>query len=224
MIEVQELVERSSFAALTAPETAPADRDARLEQVSRVFSAFAHVLEPLALEVERCFRELDVGLPSRAWSPNPACGILTLRELPPDVVVVPTIAAPPPATVVDAIDRDAIAALLRGDAPDANVLLDWCSIRTLAVSVYTPRPLDALHLRPHGRTVHAHAPGWFAGPVGAVGFDRNPPAELALRCEARVTATVEIAWSGWRFDGSLERQAFESACAALVRAGWSREY
>jgi hypothetical protein len=127
---------------------------------------------------------------------------------------------------VSELDRDAIASCLRetaGPQPEPELLLDWCSIRTIAAEVRSFGPLEEFVLRPLGRVVRAYEPGWFAGPVGTTGFEVWPPAELVLQADDRVTLTVNVYWSGWRFAGTPERGALEQAIAELERGGWRCE-
>jgi hypothetical protein len=219
-MESQELVERGAFAALVAPECGPADREGRLEQADRALAAFAPVFRPLTLEIERCWREVDVGLPSRTAFPDPAFCILTTNFPLAHATARPTIASPPPFCVVPKLDRTAIAACLETDAPpEPNLLLDWCSIQTIAAAVHAFRPLERIKLHPSGEAVEAYEPGWFAGPPGTMEFEVWPPAELILRAEDRVVLTVNVYWSGWRF-GTPESAAFETGVVELERSGW----
>jgi hypothetical protein len=224
-METQDLVERGWLATLAAPELEASDRAGRLDQAERAFLAFAPVLRPLALEVERCWRAIDLGLPSRGAYPDPAWCILTSSDAPADVVAKPTVASPPPPRPVPRLDRAAIAECLRDGEPppDPSLLLDWRSIQTIAAAVRALRPLPELRLRPAGRTIRAYEPGWFAGPLGATGFEAWPPAELILRAEDRVVLTLNVYWSGWRSAGTPERAAFEAGIGELERAGWRRE-
>jgi hypothetical protein len=222
VIESQELVERGAFATLIAPECGPADREGRLEQAERALAAFAPVFRPLTLEIERCWREIDIGLPSRTAFPEPAFCILTTSFPLARATARPTIASPPPFCIVPKLDRTAIAACLETDAPpEPNLLLDWRSIQTIAAAVHTFRPLEGIKLRPSGQTVEASDPGWFAGPPGTTGFDVWPPAELILRAEDWVVLTLNVYWSGWRF-GTPESAAFKAGVAELESSGWRR--
>ena len=225
-MEAQEIVERGWFAALVAPDAPAAARQERLLQVERALAAFAPVFRPLALQIERCWRDLDIGLPSRSADPDPYCCILASTAAAMRAVVRPTIGAAPPPRVVSELDHDSIAACLRetaAPAPAPNLLLDWRSIRTIAAAVRSFDALEEFVLRPAGMVVRAFEPGWFAGPLGATGFEVVPPAELVFQAEDRVTLTVNVYWSRWRFVGTPERAAFERAIAELEGAGWRRE-
>jgi hypothetical protein len=221
-MESQELVERGTIATLVAPERPAADRAGRVEQAEHALGAFAPVFRPLALEIERCWREIDVGLPSRTIEPQPPFCMLAASSSLPRATARPTIASPPPFRVVPRLDGTAIASCLEAGAPpDPNLLLDWCSIQTIAAAVRALRPLESFKLHPSGKTIRPYEPDWFAGPPGTTGFDVWPPAKLVLRAEDRVVLTVNVYWSGWRI-GTPESAAFETGIAELESAGWRR--
>ncbi len=215
--------ERGWWLNLAAPLTEPEARTARLDQVEAALTALAPVTLPLAVEVERCWRELDTGLPS-PQPPEPPIRILASSHLPLGVTFRSTVAAPPVIEQRPALDAPAVRAWLAEDPGQRDGhLLDWCSLRTLAVSVRAAEPLTSLHLAQLGEPIAASAPGHFAGPPGERGFSRWPPLALQLTAEDRVRFRLVVYWSLWSHEGRTERAWLEDAVARLVRAGWTRE-
>ncbi|MFZ5445211.1 MAG: hypothetical protein ACOZQL_34795 [Myxococcota bacterium] len=222
-IDPQDLIERGWLASLLAPPTRPEDRDARLGQLEEAFTALAPVFRPLALEVERCWRELDPGLPSRDATPQPVCRLVTSLAASSPVVPRPTIANPPSMEIVAALDRRALTACLEDPSPTPpGVLLDWRVIRTIAAAVRSFAPGEEFLLRPAGKVVRALEPGWFAGPLGTSGFEGWPPAQVIFVAEDRVELALHVHWSRWRVPESPERSAFEHALTTLEDRGWQR--
>jgi hypothetical protein len=223
MIVTQQISERGWRTNLVAPATLPKDRDARLAQMDEVLRTLAPIFQPLALEVEFCWRELDTGLPA-STTPEPAAQLMQLDQLSANVTIRSTMNGPFPSVTVATFDRDSIASLLHNaEAPDPNLIFDWQAIRSLAARVYTWDSVDAIRLEQLGQPISAEARHWFAGPVGDRDFAIWPPAKLELRAEDRLRLAVTIYWSGWYFDGSAERKAFEKAFGQLQLAGWILE-
>lgn len=223
MNEIQRINEPGWWISLVAPETAPHDREGRLDQVENVLTALEPVFRPLALEVELCWRELDTGLPAPIF-PEPPMRLLVLEGAQPRIAVRPSVAAPPPPILLPRLDRDAIFACLKsGDSPDTNLVLDWLGIRSLAAAVYTIEPHNTIMLEELGRWIPAYKPNWFAGPVGDQGFEVWPPAVMNLSAEERVRFTLVVHWSGWCRHDSWERGAIDAAMSLLQASGWTTE-
>jgi hypothetical protein len=221
--EPQHIVERGWWTSLSAPETDPAGRTARIAQAETVLSSLAPVFRPLALEVELCWRELDSGLPARTGADAPL-HLLVEEGAQDRVTIRPTVAVPPPPRFVPALDAESIAACIVNEpSPGPGLMMDWLEIRSVAAAVRAFEPTPDLTIAELGRAIAPFQPHWFAAPVGDRGYEVWPPGVLTLRAEDRVRFTLVIHWSGWLQEGTPGRAAIESAIARLRSRGWRKD-
>lgn len=220
----QRVNERGWWISLTAPETASVDREGRLAQVESVLDALSPVLRPLAIEIELIWRELDTGLPSPIFPESPV-RLLVLEGVQPRVAIRPSVAVTPPTLLLPHIDREAMAACLEnGLPPNSSLIMDWWSIRSLAVAACAIAPPELIKLEQIGRPVWPFEPSWFAGPIGHRDFEVVPPAVMQFYAEERVRFRLIVYWSGWSCMDSEERGAIDTAVSRLQVNGWTTEH
>jgi hypothetical protein len=223
MIGTQRIIERGWWTSMSAPETAPADRTARIGQLDTVLTALAPVFRPLALEVELGWRELDTGLPSPSSLDAPL-HLLVLEGAQRGVTLRPTVVQPPPPRPVAALDGAAVAACLSdGEPPEPGLLLDWVEVRSVAAAVRAAESVQELRFEELGRAITPYEPHWFAGPVGEHGYEVWPPGLLRVTAQDRVRFTLVVYWSRWLQPGTGERARVEAAIRRLQSLGWEKE-
>ena len=223
MIGTQRIVERGWSTSLSAPETAPTDRGARLAQLGAALTALAPVFRPLAIEVEMGWREEDTGLPSPSSLDAPL-HLLAREGAERHVTLRPTVLHPPPPRLVPALDSAAVAACLTdGEPPEPGLVLDWIEVRSVAAAVRSESGVEQLRIEGLGRAISAYEPHWFAGPVGEHGYEVWPPGVLRIRAEDRLRLTLVLYWSEWLRPGTPERASVEAAIGRLREGGWREE-
>ena len=223
MIGTQRIVERGWWTTLSAPDTPPADRAARIAQLDGALAALAPVFRPLALEVEMCWREPDTGLPSPSSLDAPL-HLLVREGAERHVTLRPAVISPPPPEPVRALDGAAIAACLADEEPPApGLLLDWMEVRSVAAAVRADDAVREVRLEGLARPIPPFEPHWFAGPVGEHGFEVWPPASLRVSAHDRLRVTLVVYWSAWLQPGTGERERVEAAIARLHGLGWEKE-
>lgn len=218
--------DRPWVASFTAPETDIADVAGRCAQVEASLTALVPIVRPLAISVDRCFRELDTGLPARGVDPGPPIAMLAGDLARFGAVLRPAQAAAPTPTLRDALNPAVVREWLQGLSRDHGLAgpADWRRLETLAVQVKT----EAEHVELTGlsRTLDAvrdGREGWVAGPVDNHGFGRWPP--IALRWSAdygRVSLEISVHWMRWAEPGTPEQILLTTSIADLESRGWSR--
>lgn len=209
-----------------APETAIADVSGRCAQVEACLSALAPAVRPLALSMQRCWRELDTGLLARGVDPEPALAMLVGELDRFGAVLRPAYAEPPTPALRGALTPSVVRAWLGGLSATKGPagITDWCTLESLAVRVSTPA--DRLELTGLSRTLDAVRDGrdtWVAGPVDNHGFGQWAPIHLRWSAEsARVSLEVSVHWMRWAESGNPEQTRLAGALAAVEQAGWQR--
>src|SRR5687768_17461579 len=103
MNDTHRIDEHGWWSMLLAPMTAANDRRGRNRQAIEVFSALAPIMQPLAMEMEQCWRELDTGLVAPD-PPSDAIHLLTRAVLPNGVVTRSSYMGPPVVETVPRLD------------------------------------------------------------------------------------------------------------------------
>lgn len=218
--------DRPWVVSLTAPETEVADVAGRRAQVEASLTALAPIVRPLALSVDRCFRELDTGLPAREIEPQPLTAALVGDLARFGALLRAAQASPPQPSLRDTLNPAIVGAWLEGlcAARESAGIADWRSLHTLAVQVRTEA--DHVELTGLSRTLTAvreGRSGWVAGPIDEHGFGRWPPMTLRWSAEyGRVSLELSVHWMRWAEPGTKEQGQLQSALAALESSGWAR--
>ncbi len=218
--------DRPWVVSFTAPETEVADVAGRRAQVEASLTALAPIVRPLAISVDRCFRQLDTGLPAREIEPQPSTAGLVGDLARFGAVLRAAQASPPKPSLRDALSPAIVGAWLDSlcATREAAGIADWRSLDTLAVQVRTEA--DQVELTGLSRTLTAVREGrggWVAGPVDEHGFGRWAP--MALRWSAeygRISLELSVHWMRWAEPGTKEQDMLQSALAVLESSGWTR--
>lgn len=219
-------VDRPWTRAWTVQETEVTDVNGRAEQVEAALRCFAPVVRPLALSLDRGWREPDTGLLARGADPEPPIAIVVAEELQKlGAVFRPTVAEPPVPTSVRELNPKAVRAFLGqhiGEVSDHGQA-DWRSLETLATAVAVSAPSVVVQ----GRVVQGRGRGdetWVGGPLASEGFGGWAP--LALRFDAedpRVRLDLRVFWTRWTEVGTEEHAGLMAAIDELERSGWATE-
>lgn len=218
--------DRPWVARLLAPETEVADVAARRAQVEASLTALAPIVRPLALSVDRCFRELDTGLPARGLEPQPSTAAIVGDLARFGAVLRAAQGSPPKPALRDALKPAVVHAWLDGlcAARASAGVADWRALEALAVQVRTEA--DHVELTGLSRTLAAvreGRAGWVAGPIDQQGFGQWAPMRLQWSAEyGRVELQLTVHWMRWAEPGTEEQGMLQSALASLESRGWTR--
>lgn len=197
-----------------------AELNSRAECVVTAFSELSRIVYPLALQIAYVYRDEHMFPAARA---EPTNRILLAAKAVGRVSAFPVLQHPEPPFIVRDLGPETLREQLWNCKPaPPGLLLDWTQVETLAVAVRRVSPAPELRFRNLKNPVLPLEDDWFAGPVGEQGWERDPPARIALESDdPSITLRTSMHWPPWSDPESPEGRLWNQALDALVARGWT---